>query len=81
MNLGRNICVEDLGNLSSLSIINFEAENFLFNFPVSYLRLSMPNSTIRHPNCDPALQTTAQKRLCEVETGEFDHLSVLRSEF
>jgi hypothetical protein len=41
----------------------------------------MPNSTIRHPNCDPALQTTAQKRLCEVETGEFDHLSVLRSEF
>ena len=24
MNLGRNICVRDLGNLSSLSIINFE---------------------------------------------------------
>ena len=34
-----------------------------FNLPV-YLRLSMPNSTIRHLNRDPMIWTTAKEGLC-----------------
>ena len=62
MNLGRNICVGEVGNLSSRSILNFDADS---------LRLSC-NSTIRHLNRDSIIETRTREGLCEIETGQTD---------
>ena len=45
---------------------------------ISWIGHTMPNSNIRHPNCDPMIETTTKEGLCEVKTSEFDQSSVLR---
>ena len=69
VNLRRNI--ESLG----ISILYFETDPSPSN---SCLRYTMPNSNIRHPNCDPMIEASTREGLCGVKTSEVDQSSVLQ---